>query len=206
MIVIVCALIGLFVLAVIGGSVLAVSELGAMTGNNGAGTEAIYDSDEPGRLLPNFDDGADVIGSDREEQMYIGSDELGYVRVDTFWRQIDLADGDTNGDAKGRSLYKNGNYYITIVDEGESGTTPMMKVNEWRDEIIKEGAEHVELAFVEMGQLSAQQLKGYYRSQNIWTMTWMFETDDGHLRHITVEGPSKTSRFFAIPNTYSLVK
>lgn len=195
---IVCTLVGLFVLAVIGGSVLAVSKISEVPSENVEVAEQVDDNeidvelpikDNPEKDAPN-------------EQRYIGGEGLGYMKVDTYWRQINMADSAI----KNRALYENGNYYITIVDEGVSDSTPSAKVVEWRERITNEGAESVEVASVEMGQISAQQLKGYYRQQNIWTMTWMFKTNDGHFRYVTVEGPSKTSRYFAIPNTYSLTK
>lgn len=195
---IVCALVGLFVLAIIGGSVLAVSKLSETTGETDEETGQV-DGGEVDTELPSKK-GSEVEVTD--EQRFIGDENLGYMKVDTYWRQINMADSAI----KNRALYENGNYYITIVDDGVSTASPSVKVIEWRERVTNEGAENVEVASVEMGQLTAQQLKGYYREQNIWTMTWMFKTDDGHFRYVTVEGPSKTSRYFAIPNTYSLTK
>ncbi len=195
-----CAVLGVIVAGGICGSLVAVVQLSDVGVASAKKKTVIVAQDEEESI--NEAPAVEKQDEPVDEARYIGSPELGYLRVETYWRQISMADSAL----KNRALYENGNYYITIVDEGESPKNVEVAAVEWRNTIVGEGAESVELSVVEMGEINAQLLKGYYRSQNIWTMSWMFKTDDGHFRYITVEGPNKTNKFFAIPNTYSLTK
>ena len=195
----ICAVLGVIVAGGICGSLVAVvqlSDVGLAAAKNTSTTETKADEDS------SFERPVKVAEEPKDEQMYIGSPELGYLKVETYWRQISM----TDSAVKNRALYENGNYYITIVDEGQLAKEINAIAEDWRDVITSEGAESVELSTVEMGDSTAQLLKGYYRSQNIWTMSWLFKTSDGHFRYVTVEGPSKTNKYFAIPGTYSLTK
>ena len=195
----ICAVLGVMIAGGICGSLVAVVQLSDISSAS-AKNNVVTEAEEEGQVVDRPTQKPEEEPVD--EQRYIGSPELGYLKVETYWRQISM----TDSAIKNRALFENGNYYITMVDEGEvSGSIVTMAI-QWRDVIVAEGAESVELATVEMGDINAQLLKGYYRSQNIWTMSWLFTTSDGHFRYITVEGPNKTNKYFAIPNTYSLTK
>ena len=207
MVAIVCGLVGLLVVAVIGGSLLAVAKIQdtydgpdnePATNDTPKQEESIVEENNEEKAL--VQEVAPV--SEIEVERFIGSEELGFLKVETYWRQISLADSAITN----RAIYENGNYYITMADSGISAKTPSALADEWRAKLEIESAESVEQGVVDMGGILASQLKGYYREQNIWTITWFFKTEDGHLRYIAMEGPSKTNKFFAIPNTYRLKK
>lgn len=207
MVAIVCSLVGLLVVAVIGGSLLAVAKI--QDTYDGPDKEpAINDTpkQEESIVEENNEEEAPVQEvapvSEIEVERFIGSEELGFLKVETYWRQISLADSAITN----RAIYENGNYYITMADLGTNNKTPAKIGEEWLVKIEEEGAESAQVGVVEMNDLVATLLQGYYREQNIWTKTWFYQTSDGHLRYITVEGPNKTNKYFAIPNTYQLKK
>lgn len=196
---IICAVLGVIVAGGICGSLIAVvqlSDLGTVATKKPIVAEEQKEEGAMSEMPVKSDE------EPKDEQMFIGSPILGYLKVETYWRQISM----TDSALKNRALYENGNYYITIVDEGMAAKEVSVVAEEWRNVITSEGAESVELSTITLGDSTAQLLKGYYRSQNIWTMSWLFKTSDGHFRYITVEGPNKTNKYFAIPNTYSLTK
>lgn len=195
----ICAVLGVIVAGGICGSLVAVVQLSDV-GSAAAKKPVVAEEQKEESVMPELP--VKTEEEPKDEQMFIGSPDLGYLKVETYWRQISM----TDSAVKNRALYENGNYYITIVDEGVATKDISVVAEEWRNVITSEGAESVELSTITFGDSTAQLLKGYYRSQNIWTMSWLFKTNDGHLRYITVEGPNKTNKYFAIPNTYSLTK
>ena len=205
----ICGLLGILVITMLVGSLIAVAKMqdaldkaegqlamGSTTADDPAEEEPVAEEKQPSEQTPSEGE------TEAPTERWIGSEQLGYLKVETYWRQISLADSAITN----RAIYENGNYYITMADLGTNNKTPAKIGEEWLAKVEEEGAESVQLGVVEMNDLIATQLQGYYREQNIWTKTWFYQTSDGHLRYITVEGPNKTNKYFAIPNTYQLKK
>lgn len=131
----------------------------------------------------------------------VGNDEFGYVTVPNNWYRF------YDPDALSTFQYSYASIYIvTLYAKNKSELSAKDYATNSMYNMKQEGAENVTGATVSLGKYTAYQVYGYYRSENIWLVSWHFEAEDGKVHYISMEGPDASSEYFKIPETFSLKK
>lgn len=131
----------------------------------------------------------------------VGSDEFGYITIPKNWVKFIDVDGNST------LQYSYANIYIaTLYAVPTTQISAYNYASNIMTELQSEGVQNVQGATVSVDKYSAYQVYGYYSSENIWLVCWLFEAEDGKTHYISIEGPDNTSEYFNILNTFSLTK
>lgn len=130
----------------------------------------------------------------------VGNSEVGYVTVPSNWTKFYDSDSPS-----GTFQYSYANVYIITLFAVESnGISAETYAKYLESELKDEGSESITLGTSTVGKYNAYKVQCYYSDENIWLDCYYFETEDGKMHYIAMEGPDKNSEYFKIPNTFSI--
>lgn len=140
----------------------------------------------------------------------VGDNIYGYITVPKNWAKFYDIDGNTS------LQYSYGNIYIVSVNyfEDNSYTAQQLASNFMYNKQNSSDVTGVTGATVQIGinkEYTAYQVYMYYPYDNVYLITYWFETEDGKVRYIALEGPGELngisiSDYLYIPESFSLNK
>ena len=150
--------------------------------------------------IKNKDKDIDIDIKEKEDTKYIGDDTYGYVQVPKKWVKF--------VDVSGTEAIQ----YTDIGDKGYIVTLNVIKqdVSDYdaakaiQDGIKNEGASAYYLSAT-IGDYKGYVVKGTY-SDGTKIDSYIFKTEDGVLRFVSIEGPDRYHENFDIPKTFTLEK
>lgn len=139
------------------------------------------------------------------DKQKVGSDEHGYVYIPKDWNKFIDVDLDPSSNVIQYSL---ANTYILTMSSVEKNDSTAKERASNLAASLKEENEITDLtgATVSIASYTAYQVYGYYPNEKIWLVSWIFETEDGKIHFLSVEGPDQKSEHFNIPKTFTLKK
>ena len=130
----------------------------------------------------------------------VGNSEMGYVTVPSNWTRFFDPDSPS-----GTFQYSYANVYIiTLFSVDKNGLSAETYAKYLESELKDEGTTNVTSGPATIGKYNAYKVQGYYSSENIWLDCYYFETEDGKMHYVAMEGPDKNSEYFKIPNTFKI--
>lgn len=139
----------------------------------------------------------------------VGDEDYGYIDIPNKWTTFIDVDGNT------ALQYSYANVYIATLDYVE-GTYDAKESAASHEKLESNNADVTEVnsKVVTIGKnkkYTAYQVSSYYKSEDLRLITYWFNTDDGVLRYIAIEGPDeldemKLSDFYSIPDSFSITK
>lgn len=139
----------------------------------------------------------------------VGDEDYGYIDIPNNWINFIDVDGTT------ALQYSYANAYIATLDyvEGTYDAKESAAAHQLTEENNADVTD-VNTKIVTIGKnkkYTAYQVSSYYKNEDIYLITYWFNTDDGVLRYIAIEGPDeldemKLSDFYSIPESFSLTK
>lgn len=144
------------------------------------------------------------------ETKIVGDDEHGYISVPDDWAKFYDVDG-----ASALQYSYAGVYIVSLdyVDDAKHSAreyaTNFSYTMEKSDEVT--GVSFNTVAIGKNKEYTAYRVDMYYPSDKVYLVTYWFETEDGKVRYIALEGPNGSNdtnldNFMFIPDSFSLTK
>ena len=137
----------------------------------------------------------------------VGDDKYGFVSIPSNWTRFHDIDGSNS------LQYSLANVYIVTLDVIEGQNTAKEYALSYLNE-KKKSSEVTDVtgATVTIGKdkkYTAYQVYMYYPSDSTYLITYWFDTDDGKVHYISLEGPEELDKiklkdYFYIPESFSL--
>ena len=139
-----------------------------------------------------------------EKTQVVGADKYGYVTIPSDW--VKFTDPDVTIDLVQYSTLSS-DYVLTMMYYSKSEVVSAEQAaTNVSNHMSTENVTGLTGAKVKVAGYDAYQVYGYYPDENEWLVCWFFEAEDGYIHYIAVEGPSRYSDHFKIPDTFKLNK
>lgn len=166
--------------------------------------------DEIEEGINKIEEGIDTITDALDEDLKtVGDDDYGYVTVPKKWGKFYDIDGTTALQYSYASVYI---VSLNVIDNGYSAkenASAYMYDKQNNDEVT--GVTGATVQIGKNSEYTAYQVYMYYPSDNTYLITYWFETEDGKVRYLALEGPGelsgvKLTDYLYIPESFSLTK
>ena len=147
---------------------------------------------------------------EEQDTKTIGTDAFGYVEVPSNWYEFHDVDGNDS------LQYSYGNVYIftmNVIDNSGLSAKELaqnyMAVKSNETDIT--GLTGATVTIGDKGQYTAYQVYMYYPQDNVYLITYWFETEDNKVHYMALEGPEEVGDMnlfdlVIIPESFHLVK
>ncbi len=148
-------------------------------------------------------------GMDTTKTKVVGEPLYGYVDVPTDWTNFK----DINGGHSIQFSYLT-KYIVTLdyVDPNQQGVTLDAKklastlMTTSQDDENIEGVTGATVTIGKDKKYTAYQVYMYYKSEDIYLVTYWFDGEDGYIHYVAIEGPQGVEDLLSIPESFRLEK
>lgn len=146
---------------------------------------------------------------DADDIKVVGDEEYGYIDIPGDWVRFYDIDGNSS------LQYSYSTVYIVTLNHLEDNYTAKEYASTYLDSMRdSDEVRDVTGATVKVGknqEYTAYQVSMYYPADNTYLITYWFDTDDGKVRYIALEGPEQLNElsladFLFIPESFRLTK
>jgi hypothetical protein len=127
---------------------------------------------------------------DKESTMHVGAEGYGFLDVPDTWKEftdpdvssVSGLDVKQYSDAEGKMI-------ITLNYASDPQVDAKSAASSCWTQMEQEGAENIQGSTVKLDGCTAYQVYGYYTSDDVMLVIWVFTDSDGLLHYISAEGP-----------------